>query len=318
MAHNINIVNGKASFFTANKPAWHELGTVVDGALTSQEALRLANLDFEVQKLALETITGLHVPDRWATVRMDTQSVLGVVGSSYRVVQNKDSFTFFDAAVGEDEAIFETAGALGKGEKIFITAKLPAYMSVGDDVIDQYLFLYNSHDGSSEITCAFTPVRIVCNNTLTAALRRCSNKISIRHTSNVHGNLKKASELMGIVNNLSVQMESIFNDMRDYYVSDESVKELIEQALAPTDTYLSQEEYSTRFENLVDSVYTYTMEDSTQLGIRNSLWGVYNGVTGYYSNIKTYKTEDEKVASLFFGDYNRKAQKTLSLLQGMI
>lgn len=317
MAHNLNIENGVASFFST-KPAWHGKGTIVQEAVTSHEALRLANLDFEVQKVPLETITNIPVPDKYATVRMDNDAILGVVGSNYRVVQNRDSFVFFDEAVGEEEAIFETAGALGKGEKIFITARLPAYMSVGDDVIDQYLFLYNSHDGSSEITCAFTPVRIVCNNTLTAALKRNSNKISIRHTSNVIGNLAKASQLMGIVNNLSTQMEEVFNDMRSYYVSDELVKDLIERALAPTDVYLDKEEYSTRFENLVDSVYTYAMEDSTQLDIRNSLWGVYNGVTGYYSNVKTYKTEDDRLSSLFFGDYNRKAQKTLSLLQGML
>lgn len=317
MAHLLNIENGAASFFST-KPAWHNLGTIVDGALTSEEALMAANLDFNVQKVPLQTSTGIMVPDKYATVRMDTQAVLGVVGRDYSVVQNVDSFKFFDAIVGSDEAIFETAGALGKGEKIFITAKLPAHIQVGDDIVDQYLFLYNSHDGSSAITCAFTPIRVVCNNTLTAAMKKLSNKVSIKHTSNANYNLQQAHKLMGIVNVLSREMESLFNDLKNTYVADDKVKDLITQALAPTDKFIDQEEFSTRFENMVESVYTYTMEDDTQLDIRNSLWGVYNGVTGYYSNEKEYKDDNNKINSMFFGDYNRKAQRTLNLVSALV
>src|SRR3546814_20848068 len=80
--------------------------------------------------------------------------------------------------------MYETAGALGNGERIFITAKLPDYIRVGgDDLIEKYLFLTTSHDGSGSITAAFTPIRIVCANTLNAAMPRQSNTIKIRHTS---------------------------------------------------------------------------------------------------------------------------------------
>ena len=98
------------------------------------------------------------------------------MGKDYEVVQNMDAFSFFDAIVGGDGIQYETAGALGKGERIFITAKLPNYIKVGnDDLIEQYLFLTTSHDGGGSITAAFTPVRIVCNNTLNAALRNHSD-----------------------------------------------------------------------------------------------------------------------------------------------
>ena len=93
----------------------------------------------------------------------------GVVGKDYHIVQNIDAFAFFDSIVGgKDGILYETAGALGKGEKIFITAKLPDYIHVGkSDLIEQYLFLTTSHDGGGSITAAFTPVRIVCNNSAT-------------------------------------------------------------------------------------------------------------------------------------------------------
>ncbi|HEY9340845.1 MAG TPA: DUF932 domain-containing protein [Hanamia sp.] len=138
--------------------------------------------------------------------RTDTETVLGVVGKDYEVVQNIDAFSFFDAIVGGDGIFYETAGALGKGERIFITAKLPDYIKVGnDDLIEQYLFLTTSHDGSGSITAAFTPVRIVCNNTLNAALCKKSNAIKIRHTANAKERLEEAHKLMGITNQLSSQ-----------------------------------------------------------------------------------------------------------------
>jgi hypothetical protein len=88
-----------------------------------------------------------------------------------------------------------------KGERIFITTKLPGYIKVGgDDLIEKYLFLTTSHDGFGSITAAFTPIRIVCNNTLNAALSNCSNSIKIRHTQNAKERLEQAHKVMGIAN----------------------------------------------------------------------------------------------------------------------
>jgi hypothetical protein len=118
----------------------------------------------------------------------DTDEVLGVVGNDYEVVQNVNAFDFFDAIVGgKDGILYETAGALGKGERIFITAKLPDYIRIGrDDLIKQYLFLTTSHDGYGSITAAFTPIRIVCQNTLNAALRNHSQE-SLSNAFKVEG-----------------------------------------------------------------------------------------------------------------------------------
>ena len=110
----------------------------------------------------------VDVPNFYATVRTDNDVVFGVVGKDYVIVQNTEAFSFFDAIVGGDGIQYETAGALGKGERIFITAKLPDYIKVGnDDLIEKYLFLTTSHDGAGSIMAAFTPVRIVCNNSAT-------------------------------------------------------------------------------------------------------------------------------------------------------
>ena len=241
MAHNINFneQTQKHSFFSVNEKAWHGLGTIVQDYPTSVEALQFAGLDYRVEKRKLFTldnadIISKSVPDYYATIRTDNENVLGVVGKDYEVVQNTDAFNFFDSIVGGDGIQYETAGALGKGERIFITAKLPNYIKVGkDDLIEQYLFLTTSHDGFGSITAAFTPIRIVCNNTLNAALQNHSNAIKIRHTVNAKERLETAHRLMGITNKLSAELESIFNRWTKVRINDTEVKKLIQLAMVP-------------------------------------------------------------------------------------
>jgi hypothetical protein len=157
MAHQINFneKTGRHSFMSVKDRAWHNLGQVIDRYPTSSEAIQYAGLDYIVEKRPLFTydtenhirntdiiIPEIEVPNYFATIRADTEQVLGVVGNDYEIVQNRDAFQFFDAIVGGGEGIlYETAGALGNGERIFITAKLPGYIRVGNnDLIEKYLF----------------------------------------------------------------------------------------------------------------------------------------------------------------------------------
>lgn len=201
MAHNLNFneQTGKHSFFSVKEKAWHGLGQIVSDYPTSAEAIKHAGLDYTVEKRRLFTydnqnniadenthivIPKIEVPNYFATIRTDNQKVLGIVGRDYVVIQNEDAFSFFDAIVSGYGIMYETAGALGKGERIFITAKLPGYIKVGnDDLIEKYLFLTTSHDGYGSITSPFTPVRVVCQNTLNAAMRNHANSFKIRHTA---------------------------------------------------------------------------------------------------------------------------------------
>ena len=158
MAHNINYneTTGQHAFFSVQQPAWHGLGQIVQEYPTSAAAIAVAGLDYEVIKAPIFAkgkgiFENFSVPDQYATMRTDTKAVFGVVGKDYQIVQNTDAFAFFDAIVGGGDGIkYETAGALGKGERIFITAKLPDYIRVGngDDITEKYIFLTTSHDGS--------------------------------------------------------------------------------------------------------------------------------------------------------------------------
>lgn len=342
MAHNLyfNERTGKRAFMSVKQTAWHGLGTIIQEYPTSSEAIKHAGLDYEVIKSPLFTqvdgmVAGLSgiefssdqllIPDYYATVKTDTKTVLGVVGKDYEVIQNRDAFSFFDSIIGGDGIQYETAGALGKGERIFITARLPDTMCVGkDDEIKKYLFLTTSHDGSGSITAAFTPVRIVCRNTLNAAMGSMSNAIKIRHTSGAKDRLEQAHKVMGITNKLSKQMETVFNNWSTIRITDQEVYKLIQMAMAPNKETIdslksdNKDALSTLFKNTCTDVFNYAMEHETQrtATTENTLYGVYNAVTGYYQNVREYKNDDAKVKSILMnGTAQVRAQSAFNICQ---
>lgn len=339
MAHQINFneKTGKHSFMSVKEKAWYNLEQVISRYPTSSEAIQFAGMDYIVEKRPLFTLdTDNHigntdlimpeikVPNYFATVRADTEQVLGVVGNDYEVVQNRDAFTFFDTIVGGgDGVLYETAGALGKGgERIFITAKLPGYIKVGrDDLIEKYLFLTTSHDGYGSITAAFTPTRVVCNNTLHAALNNMTSCIKIRHTQSAQERLKQAHQVMGISNMLSGQLEDIFNRWAHIRISDKEVLKLIQKAMAPGKEVLQDivdenvDEYSRHFLNTVEKVGEYAFSNPTQQmeTTKGTLFGAYYAITGFYQNVKQYKNEEVKLKSILFGNGFNKTQSAFNL-----
>jgi len=335
MAHHINFnqQTGKHSFFSTKEKAWHNLGQIVSDYPTSSEAIKFAGLDYKVLKLPNQH----HFPDgkidisssSYFTYRTDSLEILGdKLGPDYEVVQNTDAFSFFDSIVGgKDGILYETAGALGKGERIFITAKLPDYIRVGyDDLIEKYLFLTTSHDGTGSITAAFTPVRIVCNNTLNAALSNMANCIKIRHTQSAQDKLKQAHKVMGISNSLSDELSQIFNQWAKVRITDKQVLNLIQQAVAPSKEVLQnvldgrEDEYSSYFKNVCSDVCEYAFASHTQqtATTKGTLFGAYNAITGYYQNVKEFKNEESKLKSIQFGTGLNKTHNAFKLCQSFV
>ncbi|AZI55223.1 MULTISPECIES: DUF932 domain-containing protein [Epilithonimonas] len=347
MAHNINYNQrtGRYSFFSVQQKAWHGLGQIVEDYPTSEEAIKFAGLDYEVVKSPLftkgssliETEDGvklgsseLEVSDYFANIRTDNNAVLGVVGKDYHIVQNCEAFSFFDSIVGSNKGIlYETAGALGKGERIFITAKLPDYIRVGngDDITEKYIFLTTSHDGSGSITAAFTPVRIVCQNTLNASLRNMTNVVRIKHTSGAKQRIETAHKVMGLANTMSNQLEGMFNEWSKIRISDDDVKQLIQVSLCPNKKTLEllkkgdEDEVSTMFKNTVEDAFAYAMMSETQQmeTTKGTLFGAYNAVTGYFQNVRKYRDNESKLQSIVMGGTAQlKSQKAFELCTAFV
>lgn len=332
MAHQINFNERKGSYsFASNsEKAWHGLGQVVDKAMTASEAIELANLDYEVGKTTIHAAIAdasatedspehfVKIEDKFATYRTDTKDTLGIVGGRYEIVQNKDAFGFFDAIIDSGEAIFETAGALGKGERIFVTAKLPEDMIVAGEECNKYIILTNSHDGTSSIIAGFTSVRVVCNNTLQAALKDLTNKVLIQHRVGAKERLAEAYKVMNIGSKYMNEVQEVFNEMAKTKVSDEQLQDYIIKVMKPEYKSLKsaeeEEKISTRFKNQVSSIYEFALSHPTQQtdATRGTLWGAYNSISGYYNYIQKYKNEEQKFTSQMFGNANNKIIKAFN------
>ncbi len=314
MAHNLNSNKGKISFFSVKEKAWHNLGTILENCPTAEEAIIHAGLNFTVDKTANFCKIGdnlIQTPGAFSTYRTDNNVILGdKLGNVYQVVQNRDAFKFFDAIVGESEAVYETAGCLGQGETIFISAKMPSYIRVGKDDVEKYLLLTMSHDGSGAITAMFSPVRTCCQNTLNAALNGKGHRITIRHTRNAERNLMEAHKLLGITNLLSLELEQIFTNMFKVKIDDKMLKSYIEQVFLPSDKLLEiragklelTKNQSKIIESVTDYYFTGPGQDTEMT--KGNMWGAYNAVTGYFSNVKEYKSEEKKMKNSILGhDY---------------
>ena len=304
MAHNLNETKGKTSF-ASTQTAWHGLGQIVEGAMTSKQAIELAGLDYEVAKVPvlLEGSNNFNtvVPDKFVTLRKDTNEIFGIVGNRYEIVQNRDAFNFFDSIVGGELAMFETAGAIGKGEKIFITAKMPSFIRIAgtEDITEVYVLLTSTHDGTGAVIAAITPIRVVCANTLNSALKNTISKVSLRHTSSVIKALEDAHRLIGISHAYTEELNECFNFLATKKVSDAKVKSVIE-LLFPGDKKEDKDD-STRIKNIREAVLKSYEGGVGQEKILGTAWGVYNGITHYLDHEKEYKNEAVKFENIISG-----------------
>jgi phage/plasmid-like protein (TIGR03299 family) len=325
---NYNPLTGQDAFYSTKKPAWHLKGFVSDKYESSQEVLVKSQLHFTVEKLPNRHVfpSGKETYSKTSffTYRTDTEQVLGdSVGKDYTIVQNLEAFSFFDQLAGENNIYYETAGALGNGEIIFVTAKLPSYIKVmGKDVIENYLFLTTRHDGKGSIISGLTPTRIVCNNTLNAALKNCETMIRIRHTESAPERLKEAQKLLMMVDTASPIIEQAFNHLAKVRITDNQLKKLIQHVMAPSKEVLDNiksenwQALSSQFKSTLDQVYSYGQHNETQQfeSTKGTLFGAYNAITGFYQNRKTFKNEQVKLKNILFGGTaQRTAQKAFDL-----
>ena len=212
------------NMFSAREIPWHKIGEITEGALSSQEAIVKAGLDWTVSTRPIATFQEgnntdvsslIDVEDFWATVRDTDDSVLGVVGNRYTPIQNLECFDFLDTVMDDSSAKYETAGSLYGGKVVWMMINLGKDVVVGEDRTVPYLLMTNSHDGSTAIKGVTTPIRVVCSNTLKLALNNSTTGFSFRHTTNVHGKIDQARKLLDIsykyVDNFQEEVEKMID-----------------------------------------------------------------------------------------------------------
>jgi phage/plasmid-like protein (TIGR03299 family) len=194
------------SFFHTRDNPWYGCGTKLDNPASAREALQLAGLDWSVAMRPLIYQGGtatrrrlLDVPNRFVTTRTDTDAVLGIVGTNYKVFQNRDAFALADTLVADGGLVFDSAGSYNGGRRIFLVARLPETIQViGGDPYGLYLMLLTAHDGTMSITAVVTHVRLACTNMIGLALREAKTRWTIRHTATAEGRIQEAREALAL------------------------------------------------------------------------------------------------------------------------
>lgn len=320
MSHNLMIENGRAALFYLEETPWHGLGTRLDRPATAREAIQAANLDWQVSKTPVyANLNGarLVVPNTFAIVRHDPlhSPVLGVVSKDYTPLQNSEAFGFFDPIVGENAAVYHTAGALGQGERIWLLAKLPGQLRiVGDDVADNYLLLANSHDGQGSVQVKFTSVRVVCQNTLTLALGG-TESFRLMHTPDVKQRLQTAGNLLAQVRTRYDTMEQALQAMARVPVDQARLQEYLTQVFPDPD--LTDEAAVSRVKRSRQwSEYFFDQGRGNRLpGVTGTLWAAFNGVTELLDHRKTRQNPGQRLTSLWFGDNYRIKARAFALAE---
>ena len=324
MTHAIDETTGRPAVMVAGSPAWHGLGVNVEEAQTSEDAIELAGLDWSVDQFPVfaqvphETETAIEqwvkVPKRVANVRTDTNAVLGVVGEQYRVFQNSEAFTFFDALVGERLAMYETAGSLHGGKTIWIMAKLPSDFSVaGDDEVKPYVLLVNAHDGTKSLRMLPTSIRVVCANTLNLALSGMERSCVIPHYPSLESRIRDARQALQLFGGRLDEFKDRAEAMANHDMASAVKLEGYFQGLYPLEGTDRQNKRNRRIINQLRD--NFENERNTIHGIRGSLWAAFNSVTEYVDHQRSTRGQDEserrdnRVASIFFGSGNEVKQK---------
>ena len=213
-------------YSTREKP-WHGLGTVVREAPTSENALRLAGLDWNVVQEAIYTPCREKIEGFKANVRDTDRKVLGVVSDRYKVVQNVEAFSFTDELLGHGVR-YETAGSLSGGRRVWLLARLPREYIIAGERISPYLVFSNTHDGSGSVKVAVTPVRVVCNNTLNLALETAQRSFSMVHTGNISDKITEARDTLFKAESYMDRLGAEFEQLHQQKVTDAEVQKYIE------------------------------------------------------------------------------------------
>ena len=361
MAANIEMVNGVASFAENVKSgiAWHGLGQKVEGAMYVGDALKLSHADYQVKlqpivALSDEVVSAIEnnefisaavlrelmVENARATMRMDTKKALGLVSDGYGIVQNEQAFKFVDMfcsgknADRDNTPVIETCGVLGRGERVFVTAKFPKPIVLNaqrDDLVEMYVVFTTSHDGTGAVRCVCTPVRVVCNNTLNLALQNNIGRIAFRHSSNVMSrldllnkeNAEFAYKSLNVAEVYANGLKESLDHLRTIRLSEQVLDEIIADIALADDAKkvfletknIYHEDIATRGRNIF-----LGMKNAIEGGIGQdildrgtALWAI-NGITTFYQNQANFKNDEVKFDNLMEGNVYKKVNRAYSRL----
>lgn len=268
----------ESMMYVREKP-WHGLGTRVEEAPNSADALRMAGLDWNVVQRNIQVCGGAKIQNYKANVRDSDGAVLGVVSERYKIVQNAEAFEFTDSLIGGDVR-YETAGSLNGGRKIWLLAKLLETEIVGDKT-EPYLCFTNTHDGSGAIRVCMTPIRVVCNNTLNLALCSARRAWSVRHTGDMASKMHEARVCLEMACAYMDELGQTADRLANTTVSRDKLGEILDEMFPITEDSTDREKQN--IQKLKDDyMVCYFAPDIMKF--RGTAWGAVNAMSDMISH----------------------------------
>ncbi len=305
------------SMMWLHETPWHHKGIEIteSAAYDIDSCIKSAGLDWPVttKQCYIEVMNGLKAVDAYATVRTTDNSILGVVGERYEVLQNIEAFKIFQPFLDQKVARLNTAGSLFEGKKIWILAEIlsdPIFIRDNDQV-RKFILLSHGHDGKSIVRFGLTPQRVVCANTLAMAHEsNLSNLFKARHTKNLQNNLEQIREMIRTINN-------------DYDITIANYKILAQTSFSKDDIdkyvktvlNIDEEKLSTRSYNIIERVKSYFTHAPGAQG--ETLWDAFNAVTYYLSHDYGNNVEN-RLSNLWFGKSVETSKYALQVAMEMI
>ena len=310
MAHEVE------SMMYVGETPWHGLGVAIpdDRKLSIEEAIVAAGLEWEVELRNVFTEgdqgSRVEIPEQYATCRDTDNSVLGIVGKGYQPLQNIEAFRWFQPFLDSGEATLETAGGLKGGSRVWVLARIRRDpMVVGkEDMMKHYVLLSNSHDGSLAVRVGFTPIRVVCNNTLCLAHEsRASKLIRVKHTIRVLENLEEIREVIDLAQQEFAATVKQYRRLASKQINTTDLVKYVRIVFGLKER--TRTPAQEKQEKIVPSVIRLFESGRGNRVAGRNYWGAYNAVNEYLNYFRG-KTQDNTLNSLWFGEgahLNKKA-----------
>lgn len=313
MAHGLKKKNDMV-YNSLNPAPWHGLGVPLGGLATVQEVMAACPaLAAEVEKVP-QVRNGKELDGLYWTVRKDTDTVLGSVGSRYKVLSNLDAFRFMDRLTQDPNGPkYETAGVLWGGSTVFLLAVLPEFIEiVPGDVLRPYILLTNSHDGSGAVRVQETPVRVVCNNTLQMALGGTGRRATVRHTGDILGKVQDVQDALGIVRARFEDTAQVFRALAQAEPTEAQVTEVLQRLIPETATKRAELQRA--------RVLDLAREGAGNAAVRGTAWALYNGFTEMEDHLNGKDStrpdaQDARVYSVLLDSAAKRKAEALSVIR---
>lgn len=317
MAHNLAYYGAGNRAYMGRRPAWHELGQVTGKHFSWGDVCANGMMDFKVEKRQLLAPDGRQVK-AWGVFRTDTDVFLGPVGEDYTAIQHCLGFTGIDALIGSiDGAHYETAGVLGAGEVVWGMADLTlTYEVVPGDTHETYLLFSTSHDGSRSYEYRITQTRVVCQNTLSAALSRSAEaKLRVRHTKHAERRIVDMHEVIQDIRSQGADVAETMRQLAQRTTTRETVESIFDKLYPKTKRDDGREDSSAVRNNVLREILArFEANDHNAFPeIRGTAYNLLNAITEHTDHFRSSRG-GARAESALFGSGDRLKSKALEVI----